>query len=478
MSGDPLLIMTDSFRDRLFAHLFPGDGDEHGAVIAAGVARTPRGLRLLARDLFLARDGVDYVPGKRGYRMLTGAFVTQKIVYCRDQGLCYLAVHNHGGSDRVGFSRDDIISHERGYPALLTIARGLPVGGIVFARNAVAGDIWLSKTVRVSLTEARITGRTFHRLWSEPPPRAPGADARYDRQSRLFGDAGQDLLAGLSVGVIGAGGAGSLIIQHLARLGVGHVLVVDPERLDLSNLPRVVGATAWDARAWITRTGRPGWLQRLGRLSAAKKVRVMKRLARRADRRVELVPVFGDVTKDEVAHRLTGCDYLFLAADSFQVRLVFNALVHQYLVPGVQVGAKVPVDSSTGKVGDVYSVCRPVTPTRGCLWCNGLIPPARLQEEAATPTERRAQRYVDDQEVEVPSVITLNATVASQATNDFLFTVTGLREVDTHTDYLRMSPRARALSFERPRRDSSCSECGDGPASRRAMGDGVELPTR
>jgi hypothetical protein len=36
-----------------------GDGDEHGAVIAAGTARSPRGNRLLARDLFLAKDGVD-----------------------------------------------------------------------------------------------------------------------------------------------------------------------------------------------------------------------------------------------------------------------------------------------------------------------------------------------------------------------------------------------------------------------------------
>ena len=45
---------------RLHAHLFPGDGDEHGAVIAAGIAETARGTRLLARALFLARAGVSY----------------------------------------------------------------------------------------------------------------------------------------------------------------------------------------------------------------------------------------------------------------------------------------------------------------------------------------------------------------------------------------------------------------------------------
>ena len=79
--------------DRLLAQLFPGDGDEHGAMLAAGIARSPRGIRLLGRELFLARDGKEYVPGERGYRMLAGAFVTEKILHCRNEKLCYLATH-------------------------------------------------------------------------------------------------------------------------------------------------------------------------------------------------------------------------------------------------------------------------------------------------------------------------------------------------------------------------------------------------
>src|SRR2546430_7989073 len=98
------LRIPPDLMERLTAHLFPGDGDEHGAVIAAGMVATGRGVRLLARDLFLAEDGVDFVPGRRGYRMLTAEFVRDKIRYCRDERLAYLAVHNHGGSDHVDFS--------------------------------------------------------------------------------------------------------------------------------------------------------------------------------------------------------------------------------------------------------------------------------------------------------------------------------------------------------------------------------------
>ena len=71
------LILPEELKADLFRHLF-ADGDEHGAVLSAGVVDTPRGLRLLARELFIAREGVDYVPGRSGYRMLTARFVSDR----------------------------------------------------------------------------------------------------------------------------------------------------------------------------------------------------------------------------------------------------------------------------------------------------------------------------------------------------------------------------------------------------------------
>ncbi len=472
------LVLPGPLAERLFAHLFAGDSDEHGAIIGAGVASSGRGSRLLARELFLAQDGVDYVPGQRGYRMLRAEFVRDRALYCRDEQLGYLAVHNHGGDHVVGFSDDDLASHERGYPALLDIVKRQPVGGLVFARNAVAGDIWLPGRLRVLLERARVLGTSIRRLYPSPQPRPPSKDETYDRQARLFGDAGQDLLRRTKVGVIGAGGVGSLLVEYLTRLGVGWIVVVDPERLDITNLPRVVGATRRDARTWFTDASRPEWLRNLGRRLATKKVAIAGRVARTANPRVRIDAVFEDVTEDRVARLLIDCDYLFLAADPHQVRLVFNALVHQYLIPGVQVGAKVPVDDHTGVVGDVFSVSRPVTPSAGCLWCNGLILPAKLQEEAATAAERVAQRYVDEPDVAAPSVITLNAMAASQAANDFLFALTGLTEPGAGASYQRFRPRRREMWSDNPRRDPACPECGIGAGSRLGRGEGASLPTR
>lgn len=220
--------IDSSMYSELMRHLFPGDHDEHGAVIAAGITSTSRSTRLLARELFKAADRVDFVPGRRGYRMLTPEFVSEKIRYCRDAGLTYLAVHNHGGRGEVEFSTLDNSSHERGYPALLDIS-GRPVGALVLAEDALAGDIWTLGRSRRPIKETVVLGRNLTRLYPKPPPSPPKADATYDRQVRWFGDRGQALLGDLKVGVIGAGGAGLPLIGMLARIGVGTLVAVDPD---------------------------------------------------------------------------------------------------------------------------------------------------------------------------------------------------------------------------------------------------------
>jgi hypothetical protein len=477
MSKPWTLTIPAGLFDQLHAHLFPGDHDEHGAVVAAGMVETPRGVRLLACHVVPARSGIDYVPGKRGYRMLTAGFVTEQVLRCADKGLVYLAVHCHGGSDVVGFSGDDRASHERGYPALLDIAQR-PVGALVFASQAVAGEIWLPDGRRVQLDSARVVGRPQRTLYPAPPAHPARTDETYDRQARLFGDRGQAILQAQKVGVIGAGGAGSLIVEYLARLGVGHLVIADQDRIALSNLPRVVGSTHWDARAWLTAPGRPAAIRRLGERLSARKTKIAARLARRANPACIVERVDGDLATEAVARRFVDCDYLFLAADTMRARLVFNALVHQYLIPGAQVGAKVTVDRASGAIQDVFCVYRPVLPGTGCMWCNGLISPAKLQEEALSEKERGQQRYVQEAAVQAPSVITLNAVASAHAVDDYLFTVTALLNPGTSNAYRRFLPLQADFVLDEPRKDADCPECGSGPRGRLGLGSARRLPTR
>jgi tRNA A37 threonylcarbamoyladenosine dehydratase len=458
-------------------HLFPGDGGEHGAIAVAGLHLLPNRVRLLVRDVIPAEDGVDHLIGPRGYLMLRAQFVHRYVSHARDERLVYLSVHNHGGFDHVEFSGADLASHERGYPTLLDVVQGLPVGALVFAPAAVAGDVWLPSGDRVRLTQATIVGprRTILRPSPVAAPKAV-ASPMFDRQVRLFGEAGQQIFKHAKVGIIGLGGIGSQLAELLGRLGVGAFVLIDPDRIDLTNLPRLIAARRTDVLITEATAKRFGILRPLLDRLRRRKVDLAARNIHRANHTARIEKIFGSIADQSVAEKLLDCDYIFLAADAMIARLVFNSLVHQYLIPGVQVGARVVTDEDTGAVTDVFVASRPVVPGRGCLRCNSLINAHKLQIEATFAEQAEAQKY--GTESPAPSVVTLNAVAAADAVNMFQFYMTGLASRDSWDGYLRFRPLNRSVTRDEPRAETHCSECGRLSPSRFARGDGTSLPTR
>lgn len=469
----------------LTGHLFPGDGDEHGAALLCGWATIGNKTFLLVREVIHAIDGVDYVAGNRGYRHLTGEFVTKALRRAKDHGLVYLAVHNHGGRDRVEFSGTDLASHDRGYPTLLRLNDN-PVGGLVLAEHAVAGDIWFTDGTRTHVNATVVVGRfmevvTEGRTVTHDDGSLASA-AVHARQALIFGEAGNDRMRRMKVAIVGAGGIGMLIIQALSRLGVGHLVVIDPDYVSKSNLSRLPEATMRDAVGWFG----TGWigtiLNLLGINKPTWKVKLARRIVRRANPKAKVTAIRGDVADDAVARELLTCDFIFLAADTMLAREVVNQISYQYLIPTLQVGSKVVVDRDTGTVRDVYGVVRSLGATAGCMRCNGLINLTKLAEEVlASDEQRRNQRYVDEPGIEAPSVITLNSMSAGWAVNDFMQYASGLGRPATGFRLLRSRPVAPGhpqLVVQRPDIDPTCHVCSLAPYSVLAVGDTKELPTR
>lgn len=475
------LHATEADWIKLHPHMFPGDQDEHGAAVLCGLAISDRATRLLVREVTVAEDGLDYRPGTRGYRHLSGEFVTHQVRRAKDLGLAYLAVHNHSGSTNVGFSGPDLQSHERGYPTIVALT-GRPVGGLVLAEQAVAGDIWFPDGSRFALGRTVILGRSRKILSAQPSTTDPPPQSPYHRQSLLFGLIGQQILAEAKIGIVGLGGVGLLICQTLARLGVGHIVAIDPQRVDPTNLPRLPEATRLDAMAHVDRDKVPELFRRAARRFASHKTRVAGRIARRANRDVIFEGIVGDVADDHTAKRLTDCDFVFLAADSMLARDVVNQIAYQYLIPTLQVGSKVVLHPDTGHVLDIYAVVRNLGTSPGCLRCSGLIDPQRLAEESLGDAEQVAnQRYVDDREVQAPSVITLNDLGTGWAANDFMQFMVGLGRASDGYRVLRtnpITPMGPHVTVQEPEARPGCHVCGNQLRAAKAMGDVRDLPTR
>jgi len=456
--------MVESDYKALLKHVFPGDRDEHGAILLCGVSKSAKGLRLLVRKVVLAKDGIDFIESRRGYREFSARFISKWAMYCAENGLAYISVHNHGADQAVEFSRNDLQSHERAYPSLQELVKGNPVGAIVLGKRSAAGRV-LVKGKFLVMDKLTVLGTRVNDVFSHPSKRPRGTeDSMYDRQLRMLGQTGQAILKNLKVGIIGLGGGGSLQNEWLSRLGVGSIVSVDPDIVKKHNRPRIVGSTAKDVAA-----KRP-------------KVEVAKRVAKQANPDIDCQPVFDDVTFEEIALKLTDCDAIFLAGDTYASRQVFNRLVHQYLIPGFHVGARVSVDKQTKAVDSVRAEYRVVIPAAkgGCLECCGLVPAEKLRLETLSDSQRREQNYTDSDEEELaePSVITLNVLSGAQAANDFLMMFTGLFDDGVQLASQRHELTKRQFFSVGHLSKAECETCGRRLGSAFAMGDGARLPCK
>lgn len=63
---------------------------------------------------------------------------------------------------------------------------------------------------------------------------------RYKRQVAVIGEKGQEALSNATIMVVGLGGIGSPVAQYLAAAGVGKLILIDNDKVDLSNLHRQI----------------------------------------------------------------------------------------------------------------------------------------------------------------------------------------------------------------------------------------------
>jgi hypothetical protein len=180
----------------------------------------------------------------------------------------------------------------------------------------------------------------------------------FSRQSFLGQDS-DSTLAGITVGIIGLCGGGSHVGQQLAHLGVGGFVLCDPDIVESSNLNRMVGAGAEDARL------------------ARPKVDVIADGILHVNPSAAVRRCVGPW--QGFAQELRAVDVVFGCVDSFVERSQLEAMCRRFLMPYIDVG----MDVTEGKAGFVISgqvVCS--LPGHACMRCFGFLTEVLLAEEA------------------------------------------------------------------------------------------------
>ena len=150
------------------------------------------------------------------------------------------------------------------------------------------------------------------------------------------------------------------------------------------------------------------------------------------------------------------------------------------MIPGAQIGCKVRTNIETKEIIEIFTASRLVLPYSegGCLYCNCWIPSTRLQNELLTAEERKAQKYVEDEDIHEPSVITLNVLSAAQIVNDFLMMFIGLYSKQMKISHFLNDVLNRELNSAELVQQKDCLYCSTSTKSRFAKGDLVRLPCK
>lgn len=65
----------------------------------------------------------------------------------------------------------------------------------------------------------------------------------FSRTELLIGKDGIEKLKNAKIAIFGVGGVGSFVVEGLARAGIGHLIIVDYDKYDITNINRQLGAT-------------------------------------------------------------------------------------------------------------------------------------------------------------------------------------------------------------------------------------------
>lgn len=451
------VMISQADYESLQQHLHQDPLLEQHAFLVAGICRSPRGVRLLVREMVFAGPG-DFITQTATYLDLQPSYYLPVIDRCRNEGLHLIEVHSHPFTGKgVRFSSIDIGNELEKFPWYASKVPAMQPATLVFGRESVDGHWWDHHAGEIRpLTTLRVVGPTLRSFAATGAPATAEAprpkDEVFHRQALAFGAPGQAAIARTRVAIVGCGGLGSILAEQLAYLGIRDFILVDADRVEVTNLNRLVFALPEDARE--------------GRA----KVDVIARGIRavRPDARVEAIR--GSIIDLSVQERVKDVDLLIAGTDSDGARMVCNQLAVRYLLPYMDLGTGINVEDGTVKEsgGQLWYV----HPGGFCLTCTGAIDPYAARVDLMDEVERR--RHVErgyGTDTPQPSVIFLNAVVASLAVGEIVKLLTGFMPPQSMVFFDALKPSVQP--FVPPSRNPDCPVChrgalyarGDEPAS-------------
>jgi len=444
-------------------HLFTTPG-EHFAFMLARVSWSEAKPVFMVRDAILIPD-CEVKVTRTGWELTTEA-ILQVVNTAIRSGAALIEAHNHGGST-PRFSSTDVEGLKPFAAYVLDSVRGRPYGATVWGDDLVYGEFFTPQGGRGVLRSCLVIGPALRQVVSNDDDERL-IDVAFDRQLPWFTPAGQRMLGRLRVGVVGAGGTGSPLVQNLVYIGIRDFVIVDDDVADETSMNRLVTAAAAD----------------LGTAKGILARHLIKRVAPSAVVRC----ILSKLQSQEALDILKGVDVLLGCVDNDGARLILNELAVAYGIPYFDLATG--INAKCGTVDAAGGRLCVVLPGGPCLDCMGEIDAGEARFFLASQEDRAlqvARGYVRGMDVKSPSVVSLNATMAGLAATELAVFVSGVRTPHPYTEFdVLGTGRLIRSQWATPRRAGlaeGCVECtlagiGDEVAMERYLRDSPQTRAR
>lgn len=397
------LHMTQRHHDALREHLFPGDRKEAVALLLCG-RRSGREQHVLTVQKIVPIP--HEVCDRHADRVLwptehVDALITE--AYGREMAL--VKVHSHG-TDYRRFSATDNASDKALFASIVSLLDdSLPHASLIMLPDGELFGRILGEDGKIIAPLASIMAIGDDiRIWTE---RRLSQGSFALRHAQAFGRGTTDLLRSMSVAVVGCSGTGSFVAEQLARLGVGRLVLVDPDIAEEKNLNRVVNSGKEDVYL------------------ARPKVHVLASAIARMGLDQEVIALQKTLLTPEAVKAVAECDVAFGCMDGVEGRHVLNRIATFYLLPYFDVGVRLDADG-VGGIERIVGAVHYIQPGGSSLLSRELYSMARVDAESLRRTNPEMYRrliregYLRGTDEERPAVVSVNAFFASLAVNEFL----------------------------------------------------------
>jgi len=400
-----ILRLTGDQHLQLRNHLFPGDGNEAAAIVLCGRRAGSERHCLTGRMIF--QVGYDQCSIRTPWRITWSTDVLLPVLTeAAKKNLAIVKIHSHPGgleefSETDDKSDQDLFDSAYGWfddEAPHASAIMLPDGRIFGRTVGPNGEFTSLSSVSVVGDELQ-----FYEVRENQTP-LPNYTLRH---RQIFGAQTTAMLRRLTIAVIGVSGTGSPLVEQLARLGVGKLIIVDPDSIEEKNLNRILNAGMKDA------------------FENEFKVDVAARAIKGMGLGTEVVSFRRNLHDPEVVAAVAESDVVFGCMDSVDGRHLLNRLATFYVIPYFDVGVKLESDGKGG-IEQICGTIHYLQPGRSSLLSRGTYTLEQVRAAGLRRTDPQAyqeqlkEKYITGVIEDRPAVISVNMFFASLAVNEFL----------------------------------------------------------